>query len=169
MSREPTQRARQAAIAVLVASAAVVGAALGFQYLGGLAPCELCLLERWPYYIAIFVAFIATVLATRIDASWALALCGLLFVAGAGLGFYHLGVEQHWFAGPTACTGPAEAADSVAALKAQIMGQQPVRCDEVRWRFLGLSLAGWNFVVSLVLAAFSLAAWYRLTSDRRPA
>src|SRR5260370_19790036 len=102
---------------VLVASAAIVGGALLFQHIGGLAPCELCLYQRWPYYAAILASGIALLSGSDRALELVIGLCGLLFVASTALAFYHVGVEQHWFAGPTACTGTS-GADTVEALKA---------------------------------------------------
>ena len=124
---------RLAPLILLVASIGVVGGALLFQYVGGLVPCELCLYERWPYYAAIALSLLALAAGRRGIAVAALGLCALFFLANVGLGFYHVGVEQHWFAGPTTCTGPQLGATSIEALKAQLMGQKPVRCDEVQW------------------------------------
>jgi disulfide bond formation protein DsbB len=138
---------------------------LFFQYVIGLAPCQLCLYQRWPYDAAIALALIAVIAGDRASAPVAIALCGALFAVGAGLAFYHVGVEQHWFAGPTACSGGPDA-DTVEALKQQIMGQKPVRCDEVPWALFGVSLAGWNLIASLALAAFSFVAFLRLRAGR---
>src|SRR5665213_636179 len=137
---------------VLLGSAAVIGGALLFQYVGGLAPCELCLLERWPYYIGMPLAVLVILAGGQrnllIGGS---ALVMLLFLAGSGLAFYHVGVEQHWFAGPTACTGGSTGAKSLEDLRAQLMATQPVRCDEPQWTLFGVSLAGFNLLASLVL------------------
>ncbi|MGH7210647.1 MAG: VTT domain-containing protein, partial [Acetobacteraceae bacterium] len=95
---------------VLFGSIAVIAGALLFQYVGGLAPCELCLLERWPYYIAIPVTLLALAAGRhrRLGAVW-IAVVVVIFLASTGLGFYHVGVEHQWFAGPTACTGSTTA------------------------------------------------------------
>ena len=161
--------ARQAALLLLLASTGLLGGALLFEHVGGLAPCELCLLQRWPHKIAIVLALIALFAGDRASTPWILGLCGLVFTAGAALALYHVAVEQHWIAGPTACSGVAPRAQSVEALKAQILGQQPVRCDEVPWSLFGVSLAGWNFLASLALAAFGLAAAARLRRHGRMA
>ena len=113
----------------LIASAAIVGTALGSQYLGGLSPCELCLLERWPYYIAIIVA-------------------------AFGFAAYHVAVEQHWIAGPTACTGGLGQASSPDQLLQMLQARQPVQCDVVQWSMFGLSLAGLNLIASLLLVIY---------------
>ncbi len=151
---------------LLLASTTVVGGALLFQYVGGLPPCHLCLYQRWPYYITIGLTVLTLGLGRRDVAAWVAGLCALLFLAGGVLAFYHVGVEQHWFAGPSSCTGPQSAADSVEALTAQILGQKPVRCDEVAWSLFGVSLAGWNLLASLGLVVFCLAGWRRLGAWR---
>lgn len=156
---------------VLLASAAVLGAALASQYWGGLMPCELCLYERWPWGAAIVVAFVATMVGSRPALPWVAGLLALVFAAGSALAFYHVGVEQHWFAGPSACTAPAGAADTVAALEAQLLHQQPVRCDQPAWSLFGISLAGWDLVAALIMLGCCLAAlWWSLPGGRhRPA
>jgi disulfide bond formation protein DsbB len=95
-----------------------------------------------------------------------LASCGLLFAAGTVLAFYHVGVEHHWFAGPTACTGSATGAQTIDELRAQLLGRQPVNCDEPAWRMFGISLAGWNALTSLALTLFCAAAVWHLGRRR---
>jgi disulfide bond formation protein DsbB len=156
------ETARLNALVILVATATLLGGALLFQYVGGLAPCELCLYQRMPYDAVIVLALIAVIAGDRRSTPWVIALCGLLFIGNAALAFYHVGVEQHWFAGPTACTGAGAGGDSVEALKQQILGQKPVMCDEVQWSLFGVSLAGWNLLAALALAIYSLLAFRRL-------
>jgi disulfide bond formation protein DsbB len=142
----------------LIASAAIVGTALGSQYLGGLSPCELCLLERWPYYLAIIVAAFGFAArghsAPRYFAMW---LIVLLFVASTGLAAYHVAIEQHWIAGPTACTGGIGLASSPDQLLKMLEARQPVQCDVVQWSIFGVSLAGLNLVASLLLLGYGFA------------
>ena len=150
---------------VLGASAIVLGGALVSQYWGGLAPCELCLLQRWPWGVAIVIAFIAMMVGSRPALPWVAVLLAFVFVVSSGLALYHVGVEQHWFAGPTACSGAATTADTLEALRAQILRQQPVRCDEPAWSLAGISLAGWNLLASLIMIGSCLAAFLQ---SRRP-
>jgi disulfide bond formation protein DsbB len=158
---------RLAPLLLLIAAAAVVGGAWGFQIIGGLAPCELCLFERWPYY-AVIAAALAALLAGRRGATRAFLLfAALLFLAGAGLALYHVGVEQHWIAGPSACTG-AGPADSIEALRRRLLAQQVVQCDEVQWSLFGLSLAAWNALISLALTIAAAAALSATAGRRRP-
>lgn len=146
---------------MLAACVGVIGGAWFFQYAIGLEPCELCLLERWPYYIGIPLLAIAVMWRRRpIVAVPVFTVVALLFLAGTAVACYHVGVEQHWFAGPTACTGPTTEANSIDALRAQLMAQEPVRCDVIQWSLFGISLAGWNLVASACLAVVSLAALY---------
>jgi disulfide bond formation protein DsbB len=151
--------------AVLAASAVVLGTALLSQYWGGLAPCELCLLQRWPWGAVIVISFIATMVGSRPALPWVALLLAAVFVASSGLAFYHVGVERHWFAGPTACTAPSTTADTVEQLRAQLLRQQPVRCDEPAWALWGVSLAGWNLLASLTMAGCCLAVFLQ---SRRP-
>jgi disulfide bond formation protein DsbB len=155
----PTPRAF--AGVVLIASAVVLGAALLSQYWGGLAPCELCLLQRWPWRAAILVSLIALVFGSRAAQPWVSLGLAAVFVIGAGLAFYHVGVEQKWFAGPAACTASQGAATTIEEMKRQIMGTAPVLCDKVQWSLFGVSLAGWNFLASLGMAAVCLFAFAR--------
>jgi disulfide bond formation protein DsbB len=149
---------------VLLASAAIVGSALLSQYVGGLQPCELCLYERWPYYAAIVATAVGLLSGGDRAMRAIIVLCALLFAASTALAFYHVGVEQHWFAGPSACTGSITGATSIEALKAQLLARQPVSCDAPSWTFLGVSLAGLNLVASALLTIACAATFRR---DRR--
>jgi disulfide bond formation protein DsbB len=144
---------------ILVASLATIGGAYLFEYAWGYVPCALCLIQRKPYYAAIVLALV--LLAPAIPDRWrrvGLGLLALIFVVSAGLGAYHAGVEWGWWLGPSDCGGggggaPAEIRDFLKALDRT----RVVSCTEAAWRFLGLSLAGWNVVVSLALAAIAAA------------
>ena len=150
---------------VLAASAVVLGTALLSQYWGGLAPCELCLLQRWPWSIAIVVALVAVMVGSRPALPWLALLLALVFAASIAFAGYHVAVEQHWIAGPTACTGSAPGATSLEEMRRQILGSAPVRCDQPAWSLLGVSMAGWNLVASLGMAALCLLVLLR---TRRP-
>jgi disulfide bond formation protein DsbB len=150
----PVLTTRRFSGAVLVASVLALGAALGSQYWGGLAPCELCLVERWPWRAAIAIALIAWLVGGRAPLSIPAVLLAIVFLISSGIAFYHVGVEQHWFAGPSACTASGGAATSIDELRAQLLGKQPVMCDEVQWSLFGISLAGWNLLASLAVGGF---------------
>jgi disulfide bond formation protein DsbB len=138
-------------------SAGLLAGAFAFQYLGGMAPCSLCITQRWPHAIAVVIGSIAVVFGG--------ALARLLAVGGAvaaavtaGYGAYHTGVERGWFAGPDTCTGGSVAGISADDLLDQIMAAPLVKCDEVAWQMLGLSMASWNAVLSCGLVALWLMA-----------
>ncbi|MCG7393252.1 disulfide bond formation protein B [Microvirga sp. ACRRW] len=146
---------RQVAFAVALGAAATVGGALVFEHVFGYVPCKLCLIQRNPYYIAIPLGIVAAFLPPR----WtrvSLWLLALVFLVSAGLGAYHSGVEWGFFAGPSDCGGGSGAgAGNVGDFLNQLQTTRVVSCTEAAWRFLGLSLAGWNVLISLGLAAFA--------------
>ena len=170
----PLFAARPAPLALLlgVAAAATVGGAWIFQAYG-YAPCELCLKERLPYYAAIALALVAAGAAhwggPRLGRAglWLLA---LLFAGSALFGAYHAGVEWGVWQGPSDCTGAPEKAASMSVFMQQLQNVKVVRCDAVAIRILGLSLAGWNAVISAALAVFAAAgAWRCLARASRAA
>ncbi|MEE1613989.1 disulfide bond formation protein B [Microvirga sp. CF3016] len=149
---------RQAALAVALGAAATVGGALVFEHVFGYVPCKLCLIQRNPYYIGIPLGLLAALLPARY-ARPGLWLLALVFLVSAGLGAYHSGVEWGFFAGPSDCGGGSGAgAGNVGDFLNQLQSTRVVSCTEAAWRFLGLSLAGWNVLISLALAAFAASA-----------
>ncbi len=142
---------RQVALAIALAAAATVGGALVFEHAFGYVPCKLCLIQRQPYYAAIPIGLAAALLPPR----WGrlgLWLLALVFLVSAGLGGYHAGVEWGFWPGPSDCGGGSgAAAGNVGDFLNQLQSTRVVSCTEAAWRFLGLSLAGWNVLISLVL------------------
>jgi disulfide bond formation protein DsbB len=159
---------RAATALVLLIAAATIGTALLSQYGLGLLPCKLCLLQRWPYYVALPLAF-ALVLPPPLSDSvlrGGLAALALIFLVSAGLGAYHAGVEWGFFPGPNDCAGaPAPAVAGMGEFLKQLETTRVVSCTEAAARFLGLSMAGWNAAVSLGLAGF--AGWAALRPAER--
>ena len=154
----PSQETR--AVLIAAASIAILAAVWIFQGMG-YAPCELCLTQRYAFYAAIPLALGTALLASRSVHGLArigFALLALVFLASAVLAAYHTGVEYHWWAGPTACTGGMTGSLDVNDLVNSLNSVKVVRCDEVQLRIAGLSLAGWNVVASLVLAAYAALA-----------
>jgi len=139
-------------------SAAMLLGAFGFQYIGGLAPCHLCLLQRYPHGVA---AVIGVLVALGI--TWSpLALFGALAaLTTAGIGVYHTATERGWVQGPTDCTGFDISKMDPGQLMEAIKAAPLVRCDEVAWSMFGLSMASWNAVISVGLALVWLAALRR--------
>jgi len=157
MMRSP---AGAAIVIAIVGAAAILGAFL-FQYWLGLQPCPLCLEQRIAYYFAIplalIVAFADSRAAPRAPLAAALVLIALAMLLNASLGVYHAGVEWKFWPGPPDCSGPVTRLGRASDLVRQLENVTVVRCDEAAWRFLGLSLAGYNVLISLALAA--IAVW----------
>jgi disulfide bond formation protein DsbB len=155
-------------LAVLAASVVILGSAFAFQFIGGLAPCELCLLQRYPYAIAIGLAGVGSGLARagvdrRVLAAL-LALCGLTFLVGAGIAVFHVGVEQKWWEGTSACVGNLTGASSAEDLRQRLLAAPVVRCDEPAWTMFGISMAGYNALLSLALGIASLVSIRKLVA-----
>jgi disulfide bond formation protein DsbB len=147
---------------IFLASGSMLAIAWGFQLIGGLQPCILCLYQRWPYWIVLAIAALAILAARQIGprglAGFAI-LCALVFLAGAAVAGFHVGVEQGWWQGLAACGGAVNDANlSIDELREKLFATPIVRCDEVAWSLFGISMAGWNFLASLVFAAASTGA-----------
>ncbi len=143
---------RVAIFAGLVALALILGA-LGFQYLDRLPPCEMCHWQRWPHIAAAVIGIVGgfAVASGRLDSRQATALAAvtiLLIFASGAIGAYQAGIEWKWWPGPTACTG-----DRVVLTGSLDLNEPVVRCDIAAWRLFGLSLAGYNALISFAAAA----------------
>ncbi|MCB2129297.1 MAG: disulfide bond formation protein B [Rhodobacteraceae bacterium] len=150
-----TRRNRLVLLAALGSAALLLGA-FGFQALG-YAPCKLCLWQRWPHGAAIVIG----VLAVWSGGRWLIPLGACAAALTGGLGIYHTGVERGWWQGPDTCTSGGDLAKSAGELLDQIMNAPLIRCDEVAWSLMGLSMASWNAILSFALVAIWLAAWRR--------
>lgn len=144
----------------LIVSLGVIATALGFEYLGGYTPCPLCLQQRTAYYAGIPLLFAAMALVAEKPRLSALLffVVALAFLANAGLGVYHAGVEWKFWPGPDTCGTLQAMPTNTADLLKGLEETRVVRCDEAAWRLLGLSFAGWNVVVSLFLFTLGLQA-----------
>jgi disulfide bond formation protein DsbB len=167
-ARAAVPPALTAALAITAVAAATLAGAWFFQLVLDIRPCPLCLEQRYAYYLAIpfgaLVALAATRHAPRALLVTGLAILALAALGNAWLGAYHAGVEWHIFQGPTDCTGPVGNLGSAGNLLERLDTVKVIRCDEVQWRFLGLSLAGYNVLISLLMAA--IAAWGMVRTSR---
>lgn len=156
-------RLDQARALSLLVPAGLLAGALGSQYLGGLYPCEMCHWQRWPHYAALGFASLAFALRGGPDRGrpfiW---LAALAILASGLIGTYHAGVETGLFEGLTQCS--TSGGGSSADILRDIMARPVIRCDEVQWSFLGISMAGWNAVLSSLSALVIL--WLSLTRPR---
>jgi disulfide bond formation protein DsbB len=152
--------AAAAALAICVISAATILGAWFFEYVLKYPPCELCLEERLPYHIVIPLSLLLTI-AALVQAPQKLLTVGFVAIliaaiCGAVLGAYHAGVEWHFWPGPTACTGSLNNLNAGGSILGQLQSINVVMCDQAAWRFLGISLAGYNVLISLAMAAVAL-------------
>lgn len=145
-------------------SLALLLGAWGFQHLGGLAPCKLCIWQRWPHGGAVLAGAGALMLSGAF-----LPLLGALMAASSGaVGVYHTGVERGWWQGPDTCSSGPIGGLTPDQLMDQIMSAPLVQCDQVAWQMLGLSMASWNAVLSFALAGVWLVAVLRSRRGRSP-
>lgn len=148
--------------AAAVTSAALLGGALAFQYIGGLHPCEMCHWQRWPHIAALVLAA-GGALALKPKpglARLAAVLAGVALLVTAAIGVFHAGVEQDWWEGPTACSviGGGETAEDIFTA---VMAAPVIRCDETPWSLLGVSMAGYNALISFLMGG--LVLWLGMT------
>ncbi len=149
--------ARQVVFLATMGSALLMAGAFAFQHIGGMAPCKMCIWQRYPHVVAIALG----VLALWVN-QMRLALLGALAAATtSAIGFYHVGVEQAWWEGPSTCSSGAIDNLSPDALLDQILSAPLVRCDDIPWEMFGISMAGWNALVSLALAGLWVIAYRR--------
>jgi disulfide bond formation protein DsbB len=152
---------RTACLLLALISALILLTALGLQYLGGLAPCHLCVQQRWPYVLLVVLGLVGW----RWQPRPVLRLSIVALFVGGGLAAYHFGIEQGWWALPESCVAGGSA-QSLEELK-KMLAQAPPTCDQVRFTLLGLTLAGWNFLTSLALAAYAAAGVFDLRATPR--
>jgi disulfide bond formation protein DsbB len=150
-------------LALLVPTALLAGA-LGSQYLGGLHPCEMCHWQRWPHYAAVALALLAFAMRGAADRGRSMVWLAALAILTSGLiGIYHAGVELGIFEGLTQCASTGGGGSSADVL-ADIMAAPLIRCDQVQFTFLGVSMAGWNAILSISAALVIL--WLSLKRPR---
>jgi disulfide bond formation protein DsbB len=158
-------RAEVARLVALFLPLALLAGAFGSQYLGGLYPCEMCWWQRYAHGVAVVLAAVAFTASATTGRSRLFTLLAAVAIATSGaIGVYHAGVELKIFEGFTTCTSTARAATTAELLK-QLMKVPLIRCDQVQWSFLGISMAGWNAIISLTGAA--AVVWLALTGRRR--
>ena len=139
----------------MAASFIALISAFGFQYLGGMSPCELCLWQRIPHGAVILVGIGALLWfqskRERLFLTWSAA---IMFAVGASIALYHVGVEQQLVMGPRSCAGDSglNSAQSLEQLRKMLMAAPIVRCSEISWSFFGLSIAALNAITSMILS-----------------
>jgi disulfide bond formation protein DsbB len=160
-------RPRLVGLVLAAASAAMLVAAFYFQYVEDLQPCPLCIAQRWAHAASLAIGLMLAlgIGGPRWWRPW-LAVLMLAFLAGAGIAAYHVGVEQQVI--DSAFCGTSGGADTIEDLKAELMETDVARCDEIPWSLFGISMAGYNVIVSLLLAALALWALVRGPAKEAP-
>ena len=155
--------ARRLALLAAFGSALLLGGAFVFQMLGYL-PCKLCLWQRWPHAAAILAglaSFVVPVAAAAVAGA-------LAALTTAGIGLYHAGAEAGWWEGPQSCTGAGAGLGGLSG--GDLLSTEApvgiVRCDEVVWQLFGISMAGWNAILSFGLALIWITALRRAMAAR---
>jgi len=160
---------KKAAALAFVIGVATIAAAWASQLWGGLVPCELCLGERWPYYYGLPLLALILLLWNRLPLTvWyiGMLLVAAIFVWSVYLGVFHAGVEWKFWQGPTACTGNGTSLDLNQL--SNLNAVKVVQCDQIQWQFLGISLAGYNALVSaLIVVLLALALINQMQRGRR--
>jgi disulfide bond formation protein DsbB len=151
-------------LGLTLASVAILGSALLSQYVGGLFPCVLCYYQRIPYAAAIGLGVYALTLRAslgRVGLVATVVLLSVFLLGTAGIGLFHVGVEQHWWQGTAACGTRPLAGLTPAQIREILLNTPVVRCDEPAWTMFGISMAGYNFLAASVLAAIGFWAGWR--------
>lgn len=147
---------------VLLVTVAMLSSAYSAQYVGGLRPCILCLYERIPWFVAGGLTLVTALMAFSGPLRRGiLLLTAVTLLAGAALAAYHVGVEQHWWAGPGTCSAPERMPLNIDELKALLEAPMVVRCDQIPWEKFGISLAGYNAIISAFTGLVALAGAMR--------
>ena len=145
-------------ICATISSCLLVGAFL-FEYVGELAPCKMCIWQRWAHATLILIALSSFLLPPQIRTKLALLLVFLAALISASIAGFHAGVEWQFWDGPSECTSSLAGGGNMALLVDQLLATPVVRCDEVPWSLFGISMAGWNSILSLDIAGFALISW----------
>ena len=139
----------------------VLAIAYAFEYLANLQPCVLCIYQRIPYAVAIGLMLVAAILRKNSQFNLILFMAtSVVFAIGSGIAIFHIGIEQHLWQGTPECGNFMET-DSVEALRKQLLAQPIVRCDEVAWSLFGISMTGYNFLISTSLLLYSLVVVFQ--------
>jgi disulfide bond formation protein DsbB len=145
-----THNERLARSIAMLLPAALLAGAWGSQLIGHLYPCEMCHWQRWPHYAALAIALLAFVVPQRSVGKSLVIVAALLIGISGAIGVAHAGVEYHWWSGFTACTQTVDLRGLDGAARLDVLMRAPVvRCDTAQWSFAGISLAGFNAILSL--------------------
>lgn len=151
---------------LLVSAVGLLASVYFFEFVIGLNPCKLCLYQRIPWWLVIGITSLALVYKRRPHLVNILTiLAAIIILAGGVLAAYHVGVEERWWEGPTSCSSTSSMPGTLADLKSAIMAAPVVRCEEVVWDLFGISMAGYNAIISFILGVWGIVAGIRLRQN----
>lgn len=156
------------ALTLFIATVTIITALL-FEHVGGYFPCPLCLMQRYAYYAAIPLLVASLVMSSGGYAKWAALVflfVSVAFLANAGLGVYHSGVEWKFWPGPETCAASGDLGFGGPGFAKKLAEVRIIRCDEAPWRLAGLSFAGWNVLVSVLLSVTALKAAFAASEQK---
>ena len=158
----------QTCFIIIFFSTAALIAAFAFEYIGGLKPCSLCIYQRIPHVLAIALCLLTVVFKLSPPfVVWIFIILALTSLVGAGIALFHVGVEQQFWSGTQGCGGNINA-KSVEAFRLKLLQQPIVRCDEIAWSFFGVSMAGYNLILSIGLSfvpVFAISKWRNIRAQ----
>jgi len=156
----PSRRLFLSLALVLTGAGALAGALIS-QYWGGLQPCILCLYQRWPHGVAAGLGLVTLLPLSAGLRRWLLTLGGVTLLVGAGIAFFHVGVEYHWWAGTASCGSPVNQPQTIEDLRRALLAAPVVRCDVPAWSLFGLSMAGYNVLLSVLVGGIVLIGTWK--------
>ena len=150
---------KQALLFPAFASSFLLTTAFWFEIVEGLYPCKLCILQRWPHAFVIAIAFFGII---SLKKNWMVLLIALSSVSSGLIGLYHSGVEQRWWSGPYGCSNLLNHENNIQNLTTLLLETPVVKCDEIAWSLMGISMAGWNSLASFCITIFAFLCWRKL-------
>ena len=147
-----------------LASLSLLTGAFSLEIFADLEPCKLCIWQRWPHAFIVFMAISGFGI---IKKNWMLLLICLFAIITGIIGYYHAGVEQGWWHGPVGCSNRLGSEMDISSLTTLLLETPLVKCDEIVWSLFGISMAGWNSIISFCIALFSLFCWHHLTKKKK--
>ena len=154
---------RQALLFSGVISFFLLASAITFEFFYDLAPCKLCIWQRWPHVIIIAIMLLGL---SILNKTWVLLLISLSAIVTGIIGFYHTGIEQGWWSGPLGCSNQFESETDISNLTTLLLETPVVKCDEIVWSLFNISMAGWNSLVSFFIAIFSFFSWVHIINKK---
>ncbi len=145
-------------------SVSLLFGAFYLEIFANLEPCTLCIWQRWPHVIIVILTFAGSII---IKKDWTLLLICLLATSTGMIGYYHTGVEQGWWPGPEGCSNDFSSEMNISSLTTLLLDTPVVKCDEIAWSLLGISMASWNSIISFCIALFSFFCWYQITKKQK--